>query len=126
MRGGATIAGWNKNIYTIGRTWGYGFFLRGGEGIFLCLWLGMKQGLVRRVRQAEGVGAMERLELDIDRHKCLCPFHDLYQAPMGIGPQCKKCPLQSIVGANTKMPCICPMITIGKGVLGRSDGSISS
>lgn len=47
-----------------------------------------------------------------------------YHAPAGTEAKCEKCPLQGIVGANTTMPCVCPMITIGNGVRGRSDGSI--
>jgi len=39
-------------------------------------------------------------------------------------PRCDGCPKKEVVGNNTRMPCMCPMITIGNGVYNRSDGSI--
>lgn len=39
-------------------------------------------------------------------------------------PRCDGCEKMEVVGGNTRMPCMCPMITTGNGVYKRSDGSI--
>lgn len=39
-------------------------------------------------------------------------------------PKCHRCALIPDAGPNTRMPRVCPMITMGNGVIGRNDGSI--